>query len=57
MIEGHYCQGGMPGRRWTVWGRAVGAFEYRTHGLASERSYSTREIEATLSAVGLLVTR
>lgn len=56
-IDGHYIQSGMPGRRWTVWGTAVGAFEYPNGGAGSmscERSYDTRGVESMLRSSRLL---
>ena len=55
VIDGYYCQSRMPGRRWTIWGRVIGAYEYAGRDLGSiERSYSTREAEQMLRTTGLL---
>ena len=55
-VAGWYCCSGMPGRRWIVWGSAVGAHEYGTSlpAMTAERAYRTVQCEAMLSSAGLL---
>jgi hypothetical protein len=55
MVDGYYIQSGMPGLRWTVWGRLVGVLEYGDKPFMScERSYTTRALEDELNRVNLL---
>lgn len=50
------CCGGMPGLRWTVAGRLIGAVVYGPSEpvMTCERSYSTREVEEVLRSTGHL---
>lgn len=53
-IGGYYCQGGMPGLRWTVWGTLVGRSIYGPGAspMTCSRTYSTRGLEDVLRATG-----
>jgi hypothetical protein len=54
VVDDYYCQSGMPGLRWTVWGQLIGAYVYGTADTPCERSYDTAEIEKVLRFGGLL---